>query len=285
MYDMTLVREAQNSLVMQQRLADMDHETDMDDVSSTLRMLFGYLCDRGHAVLVLVMNGLYWDSEIVLRTYYECAVKILFITLSPPSEQAAVVWEFWTPLGEAADRKTARKAGYAEKVFPKTDRNNRDIFRLLQHPQMIRDTLKLKKADRQRLEHKWSFSELIETLSRLELDNQKLVPIRSLLHIYGMASHLTHADCNAMDLMRDRAMRPSDELQLLRDSHVARVISDVVSLGTFCAIRIGKHLDVPDEEFSGLKRQMKVVVSTAEAISKPFYASQRSFCDEMLKPD
>lgn len=94
-----LVREAQNALVMQQRLAmqlfsDMDHAAGLDDVNRTLRMLFGYLCDRGHAVLVLVMNGLDWDSEIILRTYYECFAKILFITLSPPSEQAAIVWEF-----------------------------------------------------------------------------------------------------------------------------------------------------------------------------------------------
>ena len=284
-----LIREAQNSLVLQRRvvlqlLADADRETDLDEVGRTLHMLFHYLCDRGHAVLALVTNGLDWDAEIILRTYYECAAKVLFITLSPSSEQAAIVWEFWTPLGEAVDRKTARKAGYAEEVFSETDQDNRDVFRLLRHPRMIRDTLKLTKADRRRLEHKWSFSELIETLSRFEVDNQQLTEIRSLLHIYGMASHLVHADCNAMDLMSDRALRSSEQLQQLQDGHVARIITDMVSLGAFCADLIGKHLDVPNETLSGLRQQMKVVVATAETITESFYASQRSFYDDMLKP-
>ena len=148
---------------------------------------------------------------------------------------------------------------------------------------MIRDTLTLTKADRQRLEHRWSFSELIESLSRLKLDDRQMVGIRSFLHIYGMASHLIHADCGAMDLMSDRALRPSDELQLLQDAHVARIITDVVSIGTFCADRIGIHLDRTREMLAALNGQMKAVVSIAQPLLEAFDASQRVFYDDMLR--
>ena len=160
-----------------------------------------------------------------------------------------MIEEFWSHLGEAADRKTARKAGYAEDVLPKDDQNGRDIFRLLRQPQMIRETLRLTKSDRQRLGQQWSFSGIIESLSQLKLGDEQLTGILSLLHNYGIASHLPHADCNAMDLMRDRALRPSDELLLLQDAHAARIITDVVSIGTVCSDLIGKHLARIDHRF------------------------------------
>ena len=283
-----LIQEAQRSFDIQhdlilQLLVDTGHETQADNIGRTLHMMLHYLCDRGRTVLFLVANDFDWDAEIVLRSYYECAAKILFIALSPPSEQGVLVEEFWVPLGEAADRQTARKAGYAEDVFPRDDQNSRDVFRLLRQPVMIRDTLKLTKADRKRLGQKWSFSELIESLSRLKLGDGLMTGIRSLLHLYGMASHLAHADCNAMDLMSNRALRPSAELQLLQDAHAARIITDVVSIGTVCSDLIGKHLHVSHETLGALRRQMETVMSSAKPISESFYASQRSFYDEMLK--
>ena len=102
-----LTQEAQKSLVIQRRFlqllaADPTRETRVDNVLRTLSVMFHYLCDRGSAVLVLVENGLAWDAEIVLRTYYKCAAKILFVALNPPSDQLAIVEEYWISLGEVS---------------------------------------------------------------------------------------------------------------------------------------------------------------------------------------
>ena len=283
-----LVRHAQDALAMQQKIvprlvSDSRLDTELNEVARTLCMLFQYMLDRGRAVLVLLRNRLDWDAEIVLRTYYECALKILFISLSAPSERAAIVWEFWAPLGEAADRKAARKAGFAQNVLPETDRDGRDVFRLLRDSRMVRDSLELTKADRRRLEQRWSFSGLIETLSILQLDNRKLTEVRSLLHGYGMASHLVHADCKAIDLMTDRALRAAHELPLLQDGHAARIATDLVSIGSFCTHAVCKCVGVPTETLGDLRRQGEVVLAIAEEIEKAFYRSQRSFYDAMVE--
>ena len=284
----SLVRQAQHALALHQAVvlrvvSNFDLDTEPNDVPRTLYMLFQYFLDRGRAVLTLLENRLDWDAEILLGTCYECASQILFIALSPPSEQARLVWEFWVPLGASADRKTARKAGFAERLFSETAQDERDVFRLLRDPRMIRDSPELTKAARRRLEHRWSFSELIETLSDLQLGDRTLTDARSLLHTYGMASHLAHADCNALDLMTDRALRGSDELSRLRDGHAARITIDLVSIGTFCAHAMCKCLAPPNEELRHLWRQVEVVLTITEEITRPFYASQRGFYDSMLR--
>ena len=281
-----LLREAERALALQQAVvpgvvAQFDLDTEPNDVPRTLCALFQYFLDRGRAVLALLTSRLDWDAEILLRTCYECAPKILVIALTPPSERAKLVWEFWVALGETADRKTARKAGYAEMVFPKAGRDERDVFRLLRHPGMIRGSLELNKAARRRLEHKWSFSELIETLADLQQNGWKLNDMRSLLHNYGMASHLAHADCNALDLMTDRALRDSEELTLLQDAHAARIVTDLVSIGTFCAHAMAECLALPKERLRDLWPQTKIVLAVGKEIASAFYESQRAFYDSM----
>ena len=282
-----LVRHTQDTLALQQRIvphvfSDSEVHSERYEVARTLGMLFQYLLDRGQAVLGLLANRLDWDAEIVLRTYYECALKILFIALSPATEQVTIVWEFWVPLGQAADRKTARKAGFAEQAFPEADHEDRNVFRLLQDPRMVRDSLNLTRAVRRRLAQKWSFSELIEALAAMERDGRELAEVRSLLHVYGMSSHLAHADCNAMDLMTDRALRDRDELPLLQDAHAARIATDLLSIGWFCTHAICGALHAPSETLGQLRKQLEVGLTISEEITKAFHKSQRSFYDAML---
>ena len=282
-----LVLYAQDALAIQERflpqiISDDRLNTHPEGLARTLCILCRYLLDRGRSVLALLENRLDWDAEILLRTYYECASKILFIALSPPNRQAEIVWEFWVPLGETADRKTSRKAAFAEHVFPETDNQNRNVFRLLRDPRMVRDTLKLNKAARRRLAHKWSFSEIIEALTALQLDDRKITEARSLLHNYGMASHLAHADCNAMDLMADRALRHEDELPLLQDAHAGRIASDVVGIGFFSSHVVSRTLDIPEETLDDLLRQYRAVMSISQEITNRFHASQQFFYESML---
>ena len=282
----TLLREARRALTMQRAAAnrlvgDAGFTAEPHDIHSTLSMLFRYYLDRGQAVLTLLATRLDFDAEILLRTCYECGLKTLYVALSPPTEREQLVWEFWVPLGEAADRKAARKAGLAESAVPNNTDDARDVFQLLRDPRMIRDRLKLSKKARRRLEQKWSFSELVELLSERALAGEKLAEARSLLHGYGMASHLAHADSRAMDFMIDRALRSPEELPLLQDGHAARIASDLIMIGSFCIHAMSAALDKRDVTLRDLRRQAETVLAMATEIEGAFQASQRSFYDSM----
>ena len=282
-----LLRQVKHALKLQQGfvlgvVSNFDGNAESKDVQRTLCMLYQYFLDRSGAVVALLTNRLDWDAEILLRTCYECAVKVLRIALAPPREQVELVEEFWGPLDESANRRAARKAVFAEAVFPETCQGPRDVFRLLRDPKVFPDGLGLTRGDRRRLEHKWSFSELIETLKEAPLGKVKIKDIRFLLHVYGMASHLVHADCKALDLITDRAQRGPDELTLLQDAHAARITTDLVSIGFLCTYASSNGLARPKGTHDDLLRQVDVVLSMAEEITNAFYASQRAFYDSML---
>ena len=99
--------------------------------NATLKPLFWYLTSRSQAVSFLVSNGYPWDAEMILRALYETAAKILFICFSDDAEKSALVDEFWHKLGLISDRRTARKAAFAEQLFEKSS-VSASVFAMLQ---------------------------------------------------------------------------------------------------------------------------------------------------------
>ena len=225
------------------------------EVNATLKMLFWYLASRSQAVSFLASNGFGWDAEIVLRSFYETAAKILFICFADEAEKDNLVVEFWRGLGSIDDRRTARKANFAKNVFDAGDISNM-TFALLEDGRLFDLNPEGSRAERKRLEQKWSFSEILESLSKRNIGGESLSNIRALLHIYGMASHLIHADQAAMGLMSDRASRDSSERALLEESHICRIFSDQVNISWFCADALRRHFS---ETFSDLERLREAV--------------------------
>ena len=93
-----------------------DHDEDWEDFRPTLRLLLGYILERGFAALRLITMRHDFDAEILLRTFHEGAAKLMLIALTPEADRAKVLGEYWSGLGEVADRKTAHRAGLAEAV-------------------------------------------------------------------------------------------------------------------------------------------------------------------------
>jgi hypothetical protein len=254
---------------------------DWEEFEPTQRLLLGYLLDRGHAVLRLVAIRLDFDAEILLRTFYEVSAKIMLITFTPKGERPEMLKEYWTALGEVADRKTAYRAELAEAIVPPEKEDARNSLKLLQRKNIVRNNLSLNKAARKRLEQKWSFPEVLQRLDGLA--GAKRAGATSLLHVYGMASHLAHADCRAMELYLDRMFRPADERIGLEDSHAARIMSDIAQVGAYCAVLAASGANLGAEENLQLvARTAKEVGTVASAVIDDFDATQRDFYQSMM---
>lgn len=239
---LTLIRDEIEGLF--DRRANTPSEAD-----STLRNLFFYMGERGQSVNFLLSWGYSWDAEIILRSYYEVSVRIALLCFSDEIERKELLQEFWTDLGAIGDRRRAIKAGLAGKVMKLKNGNDDPIFSALEDPRIFRTLPKGNKAERKRLEQKWSFTQIIDTLSKKRISGKNLELISGLLHYYGMASHLLHADQMALDLMYDRATRDPSEALILARAHAARIMNDLASLSLFCAdaLRIMFELEFENE--------------------------------------
>lgn len=200
---------------------------------STLAQFFFFIGERSQAVSFLLFNGFLWDAEIVLRSFYEANAKVWYICYRSQESRDAIIDEFWTDFAEMHNqKKMSRSTKSLEMANQFGSQIDSQIFAFLQREDIFKKSTG-NKSRRRALEGKWSFSEIIKYL---ENDAKGLAPLEgvtALAHIYGMQSHLCHADDVALDMMHDHAARPTQERRLKELSHVCRIFSDVSSFWLF----------------------------------------------------
>lgn len=198
--------------------------------SETLRVLSNYASDRCRAVYCLAVNGFVFDAEIVLRSFYETIAKCLFLATCPESRREQLLSEFWEILPEIYDAKGAERAEIAEKTARRHGaKDDETVFAKLRDPELFKVEPPKNRKFRNEVEQRWSFSKIMDTLNRGLEGHTRLSSADSLFHIYGIASHITHASPKAFDLLEDRSLRGID-LLCLEAGHIARMLSDMVSL-------------------------------------------------------
>jgi hypothetical protein len=92
---------------------------DRDLFSETLRVLNAYAQDRSQAAYCLIVNGLVWDAEIVIRTIYEVFAKIALLSTAQEAEREQLLEEYWSILAAVYDRAAALKSQPAERLAAK----------------------------------------------------------------------------------------------------------------------------------------------------------------------
>jgi hypothetical protein len=246
-------------------------------VDETLIRLSAYLSDRSQAASYLVSAGFVWDAEIVLRSFYEANARIWFICLAEPSKRGELVEEFWGGLASIHNSQRAKKAA-APLELSKNRNNPHDeaIFSMLTREDLFEFSQENRKI-RKSLEQKWSFTEIVNQLQKSPAAGFDMRAIGGLLHSYGTASHLIHADESALDLMLDRALRQPEERQTLAKAHICRIFSDQVSLWTMSAAALGFRFGGKAIIQAELRTAWDRIHALTEPFLRRFYASQAEF--------
>ncbi len=201
----------------------------------TLKRLFSYMSSRSQTVSYLVSSGYPWDAEIILRSFYEAAVKIWLISCTPEIEREDLVAEFWGDYASMHNFKRAHKAKFGAEFFNEVGKSHdSDVYAALTDSSIF-DFGNTNKAQRKALAQKWSFSDIVTFLEQHSPDSFPMIGAQALKHIYGMQSHLLHSDDVALDLMLDRSLRNDEERELLAAAHICRIFSDQVSFWALSA--------------------------------------------------
>lgn len=202
------------------------HEDSVDLVDTTLKQLFSYMSERSQSITLLVSWDKTWDAEILLRSFYEANAKIWLICLAPDEdERSRLAEDLWGEFAAVHNRKRANRADAAAKAAKEADKQ---IFNALMDSKLFPFSTKNQSA-RRNSEHVWSFSGIIKTLAESDHAEFNLDGVAGFLHMYGIASHLIHADNTALDLMADRAAREPGELAALSATQTCRIHIDLAA--------------------------------------------------------
>lgn len=207
--------------------------------------LIEFIIERFETVTVLTMDDRIWDAEIVLRSGLETFVKLLFITTADKVEQEKRIDEFWNQLAEVNLIKQSEQAKKNLKHLGQLEIHNLANMPLLlsvEREKELRE--KWTKVERHKLEQKWSFSEIVSSLSK-NFRGKPLEMFETISHGYRMSSHVTHGDETGILIIRERNSRPEADRDLAYFGHYLRLLSDV---SCYCSL-----VGIETMNFLGLK--------------------------------
>jgi Family of unknown function (DUF5677) len=229
--------------------------------------LIEFIIERLSAVTDLALSGGNWDAEIIYRSALEGLLKFVFIASAKGEERDNRLREFWEDLSEINSIKMSEQA---KRVLKVAEKDKTETFKMAFRPLVLSDedekTLREKwpVSKRKGVERKWSFSEIIISMSATAPADETPDYLAGLAHNYRYASHVTHADETGILIIRERRQRPQEERQVADFAHFIRLLSDsfymCIAMGLYVSIYINKS----HKFFSQLAESMKDVHELGE---------------------
>jgi hypothetical protein len=243
-----------------------------------VQWLHAFTCARRDAILLLLRDARPWDAEMLLRSILEATYRALFVCLAQPPLRAQRLEEYWEIVSASNDLKHSSRASLSLRHIQWSG-TGRDIFSFLVLDEEEEKTIRVEypREKRKAIDQQWSFAEISAWIDRHAGELGLQAGFSTLLHGYGNASHFIHADERAALLMLDRATRPPGELEILEDSHLARLLSDMLSyqqmfaLGLVAGCKLDRKLLQPFAEAD------VVLNARLEELLHAFYKSQERF--------
>lgn len=244
---------------------------DLFDCSSVHEVTFklmSFASGRSQCISFLLSNGFLFDSEIIVRSFYEAIFKVVFILVHPSKKPEELAKEFLGDFAEATMQGVKHRAAFSLSLARSMGtKNDQDIFDRLANDDI---SVTSNKAERRRLKQRWSFSEIAAVISQ-NVDGSKAI-----LHGYGMMSSICHADPVGLMLIEDDATRPGIEGQLRHASQAIRVMSDQAFLWYLATYYVSNYTqtELKTELFDDLFKRFNVA---SEPVSAQFHSSQNGF--------
>lgn len=240
-------------------------ETDPEfppNLNQTLRFFVRTMMSRARAAFMLLQAGSYWESEIVLRSLLEAAIKCATFARRKNVDQ--LLKEFWVELQASSDRKGALRAAMAQAIIP-DDSTDHPVFAAVQDPEWFAVSPTANKQRRRSLDHQWSVPELVRKLQDESETTEPIVGLDSMFYGYGLQSEVLHVSAKYYDLLWDRMLR-KDDLQALENTHYCRQMADALQLTSFSIVLSLQRLGMRSDE---LRIPFKIA-SAFSRLTKPY---------------
>lgn len=222
--------------------------------------LVNFIISRLSTVITLAVQDNNWDAEIIYRSALEAIIKFTFIvSASDEIERKQRIKEYWEDLCEINSIKQSEQAKKCLSLY-----GNDKALRLIFSPMVLPDEeearlrLKWPRLERKKLEQKWSFSEIIVSLSRSFVDKSGESFI-GLGHNYRYASHVTHADETGVLIIEERVQRPDGEREIADFAHYIKLLSDSFQFCAFIGIQVCILVGKDSQFFFDIQKSMSEI--------------------------
>lgn len=198
-----------------------------EETDFTLGQLhFRATCTSDTAIF-LTAHSKWWDADVLLRSVMEATLKFVFICAAEGEEQGRRVDEYLNVLPAIARLKRHRRA--RECLATVKDAEGKEWRPVREHllpdDEVLAISEKYPKDLRSRLEGKWGFTQIAESLAK---SGERFRGVAALLHTYGIWSHSVHLDGDAVLTMWEREHRSPEREQAIGLAHGARNIGHVM---------------------------------------------------------
>lgn len=193
-----------------------------------------YYSERCQSMSLLLQEWKLWDADIVMRAALECATRFIFVSVAQEDERSNLIYEYSVALSEIADIQRSEKAKKFVDVNDDEDALTLVGGVILSPEREQEARSRWTKSKRNALKQKWSFSEIVKNLTKFNAKGLDLRGYKSLLHSYGLSSHLIHADQTAIELVWDRGNREETVRVAQENAHYARLATTQTSILFLC---------------------------------------------------
>lgn len=218
------------------------------DEINPLYPLIEFIITRLETVLTLAIDDRIWDAEIILRSALETFIKFLFITTADKNEQKKRIEEYWISLAEINKLKLSEQGKKNLKLFSHSEMHQIAYLPLVL-PENEESQLREKwtKSERQKVEQRWSFTEMILSISKA-YEGKPLEMLVALTHSYRMSSHVLHGDETGIQIIRERESRDQEEYEKAHRGHFLRLLSDCSVYCAFLGIESANFLNLNEKK-------------------------------------
>jgi hypothetical protein len=209
--------------------------------------LIEFVISRIETVISLIIDDKLWDAEIILRSALETFIKLLFITTSSGEEREKRIHEYWYSLAEINSLSMSEQGKRNLKYFGNSELHKLAYLPLIlsdENEKILRD--KWSRRKRPELEQKWSFSEMLKSISD-SYHGQPMEMFLALTHGYRMSSHVMHGDELGISIIKERENRPQEERDKADRGHFLRLISDCCTYCAFVGSESMSFLELQDK--------------------------------------
>ncbi|HEX5149866.1 MAG TPA: DUF5677 domain-containing protein [Parafilimonas sp.] len=233
--------------------------------------LVEFIIERLTVVTQLTFENSLWDAEIIFRSALETYIKLIFILSADDEERKIRLKEYWEDLEEINRLKQSEQAKKNLAITGDTK-----LYKLAFSPLMLTEEKeaelreKWNKTRRKEVERKWSFSEIIFSLTK----NYKGVALEAfilLTHSYRMASHVTHGDETGILIIAERNQRSESDKIIADFAHFIRLMSDSFGFCVYMGMEVCSFIKEDTKVFTDLIMSLKEIQELCEAYQLKLY--------------